>query len=167
MPDEPDEEQFTRRGSSSLWGEFLALAAVVMIGGWAVTRASVGLLELTGLQAGFIGAAFMGIVNALPETVTSVAAVRRGAVTLAIAAIVGGNCLDALNLVVGDVFFRGGSLFHAAAPDELFLTSAALVMTTVLLGGMLVRQKRGWWRLGFDGILLVSIYLASMTVLAF
>ncbi|MGK5643514.1 cation transporter, partial [Streptomyces sp. URMC 126] len=81
------------------------------------------------------------------------------AVTLAVAAIVGGNCLDVLNLAIGDLFFRGGSLYHAAGSDQLFLTGAALLMTTVLLGGMLVRQKRGWLRLGFEGIVLLAVYL--------
>ncbi|PCG85884.1 cation transporter [Streptomyces sp. WZ.A104] len=153
--------------TSRLWSEFLAVAVLVVIGGWAVARAAEGIVEHTGLSAGFVGALFMGLVNALPETVTSIAAVRRGAVTLAVAAIVGGNCLDALNLVVGDIAYRGGSLFHAANLDELFLTSGALVMTAVLLGGLLVRQKRGWLRIGFDGILLITIYVSTIAVLAF
>ncbi|RBL79187.1 cation transporter, partial [Streptomyces cavourensis] len=80
---------------------------------------------------------------------------------------VGGNCLDALNLVVGDIAYRGGSLFHAAGQDELFLTSGALVMTAVLLGGLLVRQQRGWLKIGFDGILLIAIYASTVVVLAF
>lgn len=43
------------------------------------------------MRAGFVGGVLMGLVNALPEAITAVAAVRRGAVTLAIAAILGGN----------------------------------------------------------------------------
>jgi len=108
----------------------------------------------------------MGIVNALPETVTAVAAVRRGALTLAIAAVVGGNCLDVLNLAIGDVAYRDGSLYHAARPDDLFLTTSALVMTAGLLGGLLVRQRRGWWRLGFEGVLLIVIYATTVATLA-
>jgi cation:H+ antiporter len=109
----------------------------------------------------------MGVVNALPETVTAIAAVRRGALTLTIAAIIGGNSLDALNLVVGDIAFRTGSLFHAGGTDQLFLTTASLLMTAVLLGGLLIRQQHGWWRLGFDGILLLGIYASAVITLAF
>ncbi|MER7057252.1 cation transporter [Streptomyces sp. NPDC000351] len=162
-----DTEGLAGHRTSRLWTEFAAVAGLVMIGGWAVARAAEGIVEHTGLNAGLVGAVFMGGVNALPETVTSIAAVRRGAVTLAIAAIVGGNCLDALNLVVGDIAYQGGSLFHAANPDELFLTSGALVMTAVLLGGLLIRQKRGWLGIGFDGILLITIYASTIVVLAF
>jgi cation:H+ antiporter len=98
--------------------------------------------------------------------VTAIAAVRRGAVTLAVAAVLGGNCLDALNLVVGDLAFRGGSLYHAASADELFVTAAGLLMTAILLGGLLMRQARGWGRLGFEGILLFATYLVVLLVLA-
>lgn len=167
----PDEQnghsRFNRRGTASLWTEFVPVALVVTAGGWAVAWAAERLVAATGLGAGLVGAVFMGLINALPETVTAVTAVRRGALTLAIAAVIGGNSLDALNLVIGDAAFRGGSLFHAATQDQLFLTTATLLMTAVLLGGLLVRQRRGWWRLGFDGILLIAIYVATVTTLAF
>ncbi|MFY1632100.1 sodium:calcium antiporter [Solwaraspora sp. WMMB335] len=148
-----------------LWLWFAAVGLVVAAGGWATALAAQSLVEATGLRAGFVGGVLMGLVNALPETITAVAAVRRGAVTLAIAAILGGNCLDALNLVVGDAFYRQGSVFHAAGNDELFVTTAALLMTTVLLGGLLARQVGGWGRLGFEGTLLLGGYLAVVAVL--
>ncbi|GAB4001103.1 hypothetical protein GCM10029992_35470 [Glycomyces albus] len=71
-----------------------------------------------------------------------------------------------MNLVIGDVAYRGGSIFHAASGDQLFLTTAALLMTAVLLGGLLVRQRRGWLRLGFDGVVMGAVYLAAVVVLA-
>ncbi|PXY29035.1 cation transporter [Prauserella coralliicola] len=167
QPDEPDDHgRLSSRGLGALWTEFVLIAAVVVVGGWAVARAADSLVTATGLNAGVVGAVFMGLVNALPETVTAIAAVRRGAVTLAIAAVVGGNSLDALNLVVGDVLYGGGSLYHAASQDQLFLTTSALLMTAVLLGGLLVRQRRGWWRLGFDGVVLVVIYAVTVLTLA-
>ncbi|WP_246075701.1 hypothetical protein [Nonomuraea terrae] len=84
-----------------------------------------------------------------------------------IAAVIGGNSFDALNLVVGDIAFRGGPPFHAAQADQLFLTTAALLMTAVLLGDMLVRQRRAWARVGFEGVLLAVVYLSTVVILAF
>ncbi len=166
--DQPDEGgRFGERTTASLWSEFLAIASVVVVGGWAVAHAAESLVVATGLNAGFVGAVLMGVVNALPETVTALIAVRRGALTLAVAAVIGGNSLDVLNLVVGDVAFGHGSLYHAAGADQLFLTTAALLMTTALLGGLLVRQRGGWWRVGFDGVLLMLIYLAAVVTLYF
>ncbi|WP_243859901.1 sodium:calcium antiporter [Amycolatopsis arida] len=140
-PDVPtDLDAFESRPAASLWLEFAVIAALVVVGGWAVARAAESLVVAIGLNAGSVGGVLMGLVNALPETVAAIATVRRGALTLAVAAVIGGNCLDALNLIVGGVAFRGGSLFHTAGTDQLFLTTAALLMTTVLLGGLLVRQ---------------------------
>ncbi|RAO04229.1 hypothetical protein LAH08_01577 [Micromonospora noduli] len=68
----------------------------------------------------------MGAVNALPETVT--AAVRRGAVTLAVAAVaavLGGNILDVLTLVAGDIAYRQGSTYHSAREQKLLATTTS------------------------------------------
>lgn len=156
-----------QRTPAWLWSRFIAVGLLVATGGWAIALAAESLVTSTGLSAGFIGGILMGLVNALPETVTAIAAVRRGAATLAVAAVLGGNSLDALNLVVGDLAYREGSIYHAAGVQELFVTTTALFMTAILLGGLLVRQVRGWARLGFEGIVLLGTYLLMSLVLAF
>ncbi|NJP31079.1 sodium:calcium antiporter [Micromonospora thermarum] len=167
LPDVPhDHGRLDRTSSAGLWVRFAAVGLVVAIGGWAIALAAESLVVAAGLSAAFVGSILMGVVNALPETVTAVAAVRRGAPTLAIAAVLGGNSLDAINLVVGDAFYPGGSIYHAASPDDLFVTTSALFMTSVLLGGLLVRQACGWGRLGFEGVLLLGSYAAMTFILA-
>lgn len=164
----PDEVSPASSGSDrsgrSLWTRFVVVGAAVAAGGWLIAQAAGYLVDATGLAAGFVGTVMMGLVNALPEAVTALAAVRRGAMTLAVAAVLGGNCLDALNLVAGDVAYRGGSLFHDVGTDQLFTTTAALLMTTVLVAGLLVRQTRGLGRIGFEGVTLVLAYAAIVAV---
>lgn len=165
LPEEASTEEDDRRGTVTLWALFVPVGLVVAVGGWAIAQAAGNIVDATGLQAGFVGAGLMGLVNALPETVTAVAAVRRGAITLAVAAILGGNCLDVLNLVVGDVALRGGSIYHAAGNNELLVTATGLFMTAVLLAGLLLRQSRGWGRLGFEGSVLVGAYVLMIGLL--
>ena len=165
LPEEASHEEDDRRGTAALWALFVPVGLVVAAGGWAIAQAAGNLVDATGLQAGFVGAGLMGLVNALPETVTAVAAVRRGAITLAVAAILGGNCLDVLNLVVGDVALRGGSIYHAAGSNELLVTATGLFMTAVLLAGLLLRQSRGWGRLGFEGSVLIGAYVLMIGLL--
>lgn len=155
------------RGTGALWAQFAAVGGVVAAGGWVIAEAAGVIVTSTGLSEGFVGAVLMGLVNALPETVTAIAAVRRGATTLAVAAVIGGNSLDVLNLAIGDVFYRTGSLYHVAGADELFLTTGALLMTTLLLGGLLIRQTRGWARIGFEGVMMILVYVGIVGVLAF
>ena len=165
-PDVPTEHgRLTRRGSAGLWAEFLSIAAIVVAGGWAVAEAAQRVVVLTGLSSSFTGAVLMGLINALPEIVAAVAAVQRGAVTLAVATIVGGNCLDVLNLALGDLVYGGSSLYHAVGRQELFTTGSALLMVTILLGGLLLRQRRGWMKIGFDGVLILVVYIVTVGVL--
>ena len=63
--------------------------------------------------------------------------------------------------------YRGGSLFHAVGPDQLFVTSAGMLMTIVLVAGLLVRQPRGLGRIGFEGVTLILAYAAIVAVQVF
>ncbi|MEO3924269.1 cation transporter [Micromonosporaceae bacterium B7E4] len=167
QPDVPqDHGALDKHGMGTLWGRFVLVGVLVAASGWAVSLAAESVVETTGLTAGFTGGVLLGIVNGLPETVTAIAAVRRGAVTLAVAAVLGGNILDVITLVVGDIAYRQGSIYHAAGSEDLFITTSGLFMTAILLGGLLVRQTCGWGRLGFEGVLLLVTYLGMTIVLA-
>lgn len=166
VEDEPEEEA-EESSTGSLWARFLGFGAAVAVGGWAIARSAEGIVSHTGLQEGFVGGVLMGGTNAIPETITSVAAVRRGALTLAIGGVLGGNTFDALNVMVGDVFYRGGSLYHAAAEDDLFLTAATVLMTAVLLAGLLRRERHGPANIGLEGWLILGSYGTAVVVLGF
>ncbi|WP_327034927.1 cation transporter [Micromonospora ureilytica] len=166
-PDVPhNDNPLNQRSPGWLWTNFAVVGLLVAAGGWLVALAAESVVETTGLTAGFVGAVLMGAVNALPETVTAIAAVRRGAVTLAVAAVLGGNILDVLTLVAGDIAYRRGSIYHAAGEQELLATTTSLFMTATLLGGLLIRQTCGWGRLGFEGVLLLASYAAMTVILA-
>jgi cation:H+ antiporter len=78
----------------------------------------------------------------------------------------GGNSFDVLNLVVADISYRKGSLFHAAGSDDLFLALSAGFMTTVLLAGMLRRELRGPAKIGFESFLVLAVYVSTLLVIA-
>lgn len=164
--DTPDPNAAPARRMRGLWAEFAAIGVVVGLGGAVVAWAAQRIMTETGLSEGFVGAVLMGAINALPETVTAIAAVRRGALTLAVAAVLGGNALDVLNVAVGDAFYASGSIYHAASADSLFLTGASILMTVIVTGGLLVRQHHGPAKIGFEGIGLGVVYGVTVLVLA-
>lgn len=165
--DEPDDEAMPEHGTAALVARFVAYGALVSGAGWAVARAAVAVVEHTGLDENFVGAAIMGVINALPEVVTSLAAVRRGAVTLAFAGVLGGNAFDVLNVVVGDVAFRGGSIYHEAGAAGSLLTLSSILMTVVILGGLLSRQRKGPAGVGYEGVTMLAVYVATILLIAF
>jgi cation:H+ antiporter len=167
VEDTPDEDPTPERSTVSMVARFVVLGAIVSVAGWAVARSSASIVEVGGLDESFVGAAIMGITNAMPEIVTSIAAVRRGAVTLAVGGILGGNAFDVLNVVVGDIAFRDGSIYHAAGPDETMMSLVAVLLTAVILAGLLRRQRHGPANIGFEGIAMGVIYMGALALIGF
>jgi len=161
-PDEPRGGRPLRR----LWVEFAITAGLVVLAGVAVARAGEVLVVETGLSQTLVGALFVAVATSLPELVTSVAAVRRGALTLAVGGIVGGNAFDTLFAAVADVAYRPGSLYHAVAGQEGFLIALTIVMTAVLLLGLLRRERMGIGRIGFESFSVLVLYALGIAVIA-
>ncbi len=146
--------------------EFAGVAALSGLSGIALAETGVELSRKTGLSEGAVGAVFTSVTTSLPELVTSIAAVRQGALTLAVGGIIGGNAFDVLFLAFADLAYRGGSIYQAMTDRHLFLLSLALVMTGIVLLGLLRRETHGMAGIGFESVLILAIYAASI-LLAF
>lgn len=149
-----------------VWGVFGVLALVVAASGWFVTHAVQDLSRHTGINSSVAGAAFIAVATSLPELITSIAAVRQGALKLAVGGIIGGNAFDTLFAAVADMAYRDGSLYHAATSRELVLIGMSVVMTAVLLMGLVRRQKFGIAGIGFESFTLLLLYGLTMALLA-
>lgn len=163
-PDDPDEVRTAASQDLRLWRNFAIFAAIVVVCGYGVTRTVSRLADhYAWLDDSAAGALMVAVATSLPELVTSVAAVRRGALTLAVSGIIGGNCFDTLFAAVADLAYRDGSLYHAiesgrGTDKELLLIAAAIAMTGLLLAGLLFRQEKGFGKIGFESLGVVLIY---------
>ncbi|MBD3243859.1 MAG: sodium:calcium antiporter [Chitinivibrionales bacterium] len=164
--DQPQEQQEGGRGQLVVWVDFLLSALAVMAAGWGLTRAAERIATDTFLSQSLVGGLFVAVSTSFAELVTSVAAVRRGALTLAVSGILGGNAFDVLFVAVSDVFYREGSIYQAVSYRERSLLALTVVMTGVLLLGLLKRDERGFARIGFESISIIFIYLAGIVLLS-
>jgi cation:H+ antiporter len=105
-----------------LWLQFFLLAVIVAIAGYGVGKAGVSLSVQTGLSESLIGGLFTAISTSLPELVTTIAAVRQGALTLAVGGAIGGSSFDVLLLAFSDFAYRGGSIYHALKLHKFLLS---------------------------------------------
>jgi cation:H+ antiporter len=165
--DSPDEAPTSARGAWRIWLTFLGLAATVGVAGWAVGLSGIALVRHTGLSETLIGSLFTAVATSLPELVTAVAAVRQGALTLAVGGIIGGNTFDVLFLVFADVAYREGSIYHAISDQPLFTISLTILLTAFLLLGLIRRERRGVANIGFESAAVLLFYLAGMATLVF
>jgi cation:H+ antiporter len=165
-PDRPDSGQGQdRRATLRVWVAFGGLAVLVGSAGYLVAHLGIVLIERFALSGTVVGALGTGIVTSLPELITTVAAVRQGALTLAVGNIIGGNAFDVLFVAFADVAYREGSIYHAITGRELFMVALAQLLTGVLVLGLLSRQRRGPANIGFESILVLVLYLAGMALL--
>lgn len=166
--EDDSEDDITRQLSlSGLWVRFSVFAVAIGVAGWVVAKTGINITEDTGLTATFVGGVLTAVVTSLPELVTSIAAVRRGALTLAVGGIIGGNAFDTIFIAFSDIAYREGSIYHAITGQQVYLISLTIVLTGVLLLGLLRREERGIANIGFESFLVIVLYLGSFALLTF
>lgn len=164
--DVPEEFHTGSAGLPRLWSGFVIIGLMVVVAGWLVTRSAEKLADEIGFSDTVAGGLLTAVSTSLPELVTSIAAVRRGALTLAVGGVIGGNAFDTLFAAAADIAYRPGSIYHEASSSEPLLVVLTILMTAILLMGLLSREKRGFANIGFEGILVLVIYVFGMIVLA-
>ena len=167
LEDQPKTSLVRQGGARRLWLGFAASVAVVGVAGWLVGIAGLALVRHTGLSETLVGSLFTATATSLPELVTAVAAVRQGALTLAVGGIIGGNTFDVLFLVFADAAYREGSIYHAMGMQSQFLISLSILLTAVLLLGLIRRERRGVANIGFESVAVLCFYLLGLAVLVF
>ena len=151
--------------TSRLIGHFIAHGTVLVASGFLLSHIGGSLSERFGLPDTLVGASVTGLITSLPELVTTVAAVRQGALVLAVSNIVGGNTFDSLFVAVGDLFYIPGPIYRGATVQDQFLMGLSILLTAVLGAGLVVRQRRDWSGIGFESIAMLVIYGLGMTMM--
>jgi cation:H+ antiporter len=155
--------QYDRISVRRAGGVFAVLClAIVGLGLW---LAAIGdqIVTSTGLGASFVGSIFLAITTSLPEVVASVAALRIGAVDLAVSNIFGSNIFNIVALAFYDVVNVRGDLWQQLNPIHGFTAVAAALMTAVAIVGLIYQATRKpRWLLSWDGSLLIVVYIGSM-----
>lgn len=146
----------------SQWMGFFFLALLVGTAGWIVSRAGLSIAHHTGMTEGVVGTLFTATTTSLPEAVIAIVAVRRGALTLAVGDIIGGNTFDVLFLSFSDLLYRDGSIYHAVTPVQSFWLVLSLVMASVLLLGLMRREEHGIANIGFESFLVLVLYISGV-----
>ena len=162
--DEPEDEDEAEKSASALILPFLVLLVFMGLAGWSVARIAAEVSDRFDLSDTVVGATMTAVLTSLPELVTTLVAVRRGALQLAVGGIIGGNTFDTLFLTLSDVGYREGSIYHAIGTDDLFWLTVAMMMTAVLSLGLIYRQRHG---IGWESIGLLVIYGGALALQVF
>jgi cation:H+ antiporter len=163
VPDIPDRRR--RGGFLGDWPGFIVLAVVTCIAGWVLMEAAKVIADQTGLSDTVVGGIFTALATSTPELVTTIAAIRCGALTLGVSNIFGTNCFNMLVVAAADVGYLHGSIYHDVAPVQMMWGLVTILMSAILLLGMLRRETYGIGRIGFESALILVVYGVALCLI--
>jgi len=145
---------------------YAAAAIVIVAAGIWLPFIGVQLASIMGWHKTFVGTLFVAIATSLPELAVTVAALRIGALDMAIGNLLGSNLFNIVILALDDLFFLKGPLLARVSSLHAMSAVSALVMTGIVIVGLLYRPRArilgavGWISLG-----LLAVYLLNSFVL--
>lgn len=165
-PDTAEDAAPDGRSTPALVSRFGALMLVMGLAGWGIAKTTGVAIDRFGLSASVAGALVTAVITSLPELVTTLVAIRQGALQLAIGGIIGGNTFDTLFLTLSDAGYRDGSIYHAVGQQDVFWLVIGLLLTVILVIGQLFRQRHGPAGIGLESLAVLAVYVGAVVLQA-
>lgn len=146
-------------------GNYIINALFVITAAIFLPKIGEGIAEATGLGQTFVGNIFIAVSTSLPEVVVSIAAVKIGAINLAIGNLFGSNIFNIFILALDDVFFIKGPILSFASPNHIISTLSAIAMTTIAVIGLTYRTEKKPLFLAWDSIGILLAYVINLMLL--
>jgi cation:H+ antiporter len=160
QPIEPVSLSYEELDNKTVYLRFTLVAlAIISAGIWLAFIGS-EIATTYSWSASFVGSLFLAFATSMPELVVAIAAIRLGAIDMAVAGILGANMLNLANLFIVDIFYRQGPILSSVENDHLITAVVAMLMTLVVIGGIRFRQKQKTFRfISWYAVALIGLYL--------
>jgi cation:H+ antiporter len=119
----------------------------------------------TGMGDSFVGTALLSVVTSLPELLAAWAAVRIGAVELAVGNLFGSSVFNMLGLGLADFFYFRGSFLSDIDNDFALVGLLGVLLTMMALLGNIARVERKFLFIEVDALAIIVVYFLSMFLL--
>lgn len=142
-------------------GYVIAAVAVVAAGIWLPFVAK-DLAVAMAWEQGFVGTLFVAAVTSAPEVVVTVAALRMGAIDLAIGNLFGSNLFNIAILAIDDLAYLPGPLFADVSISHAASAFSAMMMSGLAVVGLVLRPASRVFRtVSWISLLLLVVYLLN------
>jgi cation:H+ antiporter len=135
----------------------LSAAFIIGAGVWLATIGD-EIAATTGWAQGFVGSLFLAFTTTLPEITVSFAAMRMGAIDMAIANMVGSNLFNLTIIPIADIIYSREPLLANISESHLATAAAVFVMTLLFVIGLRLRPKR-YLRLSWWSVIMIILFL--------
>jgi len=159
----PQYDKFTTRTVCIRFA--LAAAAIIAAGIW-LSFIGDEISETTGWSATFVGSLFLAITTSMPELVVTMAALRLGAIDMAVADILGSNMFNIAIIAPVDLSYTQGSILSLVSSSHLITAAVAMMMSLLVIVGLRFRQRRKIFRIAsWYTPALIALYIFGAYVL--
>jgi cation:H+ antiporter len=137
-------------------------ALAVVAAGIGLPYIAEALAEAMAWKQSFVGTLFVAAVTTTPEIVVTVAALRLGAVDLAIGNLFGSNLFNIVVLAIDDLVYLDGPLFAAVSISHAASAFSAMMMSGLAIVGLVLRpDSRVLRSVSWVSVLLLAVYLLN------
>jgi cation:H+ antiporter len=140
-------------------------AAIVIVAAIFLPKIGEGIAEATGLGQTFVGSIFIAVSTSLPEVVVSIAAVRLGAIDLAVGNLFGSNIFNIFILAVDDILFIKGPILSFVDSTHIVSAVSAIGMTAIAIIGLTYRAEKKRLFMAWDSIGIALVYVMNLMIL--
>jgi len=152
--------QYEDSSTREVWFKFILAGATVVGAGIWLAFIGEGIAQVTGLDTSFVGSLFLAITTSMPEIALTIAAVRLGAIDMAVANVLGANMINIAKIFPIDLFYTEGSILSSVSNAHITSAVVAVVMSLVVLLALRFRQKRKTFVfISWYALLLVGLYV--------
>lgn len=124
------------------------------------------LAQAMGWNQSFVGTLLVSLATALPELSVSIAALRLGALDMAVGNLFGSNLFNLMLLAVQDAFYPAGPLLSHVSVLHAVTALASIMMTGLAIIGLFYRPRRRLLgKVGWISVLLAWVYLSNVYLL--
>jgi len=149
---------------------FSVCAAVIIVSGIFLIRASKEIALTSGLSESFMGAILVAIVTSLPELATSIGALRIRAYDMIVGNLFGSNMFNILTVFFADAAFRKGAIFaelRGGATDQIVVAICGVLLTVVAMVSLGARSRRRILGIGADSAILLLCYIGATALIVY
>ncbi|MDH3639544.1 MAG: sodium:calcium antiporter, partial [Gammaproteobacteria bacterium] len=163
---EAEKDEYKAYSLRQIMARYAAAAlAVIAAGAWLPFVAK-HIAQQMGWYESFVGTLLVAFVTSLPETVVTVAALRLGAVDMAISNLFGSNLFNIMILTIDDALYLPGPLLADVSVTHAVSAVSAIMMTGIAIVALLYRPtKRVLKTVGWASIFLLTAYLLNSYVM--
>ena len=162
--DEPEKPMFSSR---RLITGYVAYAFITVGAALFIPHFASRIAEQTGISASLMGTVFVAASTSLPEIAVSIAAVRLGAVDLAVGNLFGSNIFNILILVIDDIAYTRGVLLKDASDDNLVSVFSCVVMSAIAIAGFAYKAPAKKYFIAIDSLLILMFYFLNILLLSY